>query len=111
MAATRPYRDAARAALPAVAVLAAAALVAAVVGAVLMRAGTPVRATSLVQVSAFGSNPGALDMYVYRPDGLPVGAPVVVALHGCTQTAEDYWAHSGWPALADARRFALVLPQ
>ncbi|MER6298964.1 PHB depolymerase family esterase [Kitasatospora sp. NPDC001539] len=63
------------------------------------------------QVSDFGSNPGNLAMYSYVPTGLPAGAPLVVALHGCTQTANDYYSSSGWPKYADLYRFAVVFPQ
>ncbi|MFD4907059.1 extracellular catalytic domain type 1 short-chain-length polyhydroxyalkanoate depolymerase [Kitasatospora purpeofusca] len=63
------------------------------------------------QVTGFGSNPGNLAMYTYAPAGLPTGAPLVVALHGCTQTADDYYRHSGWPELADRYGFAVVFPQ
>ena len=44
-------------------------------------------AAQLVQVSSFGSNPGALDMYKYVPDGMTDDAPLVVLLHGCSQQA------------------------
>jgi poly(hydroxyalkanoate) depolymerase family esterase len=71
----------------------------------------PARAASLAPVASFGSNPGALTMYAYRPDGLPQGAPLVVALHGCTQDASTFFTGSGWRELADRRGFALVLPQ
>ncbi|WP_107094540.1 PHB depolymerase family esterase [Streptomyces sp. XY431] len=63
------------------------------------------------QVTGFGSNPGKLSMYTYAPAGLPSGAPLVIALHGCTQTADDYYRHSGWPELADRYGFAVVFPQ
>ncbi|MFJ8431554.1 PHB depolymerase family esterase [Kitasatospora sp. NPDC094019] len=63
------------------------------------------------QVTGFGSNPGNLAMYTYAPAGLPGGAPLVIALHGCTQTAADYYRHSGWPELADRYGFAVVFPQ
>jgi poly(hydroxyalkanoate) depolymerase family esterase len=72
---------------------------------------TPASAASLTQVTGFGSNPGNLSMYSYRPDGLPAGAPLVVALHGCGQTANEYFTNSGWRKYADLWRFALVLPQ
>ncbi|WP_158791463.1 alpha/beta hydrolase family esterase, partial [Streptomyces sp. NRRL WC-3549] len=68
-------------------------------------------ASGLTPVTGFGSNPGNLSMYTYVPAGLPAHAPVVVALHGCTQTAGDYYANSGWAQLADAYGFALVFPQ
>jgi poly(hydroxyalkanoate) depolymerase family esterase len=65
---------------------------------------------ALVQVTDFGANPGALDMYEHVPAGLPAGRPLVVVLHGCTQTAADI-ANAGWNALADANGFAVVYPQ
>ncbi|MEV0646274.1 PHB depolymerase family esterase [Phytomonospora sp. NPDC050363] len=68
----------------------------------------PARAATLQPVASFGSNPGNLAMYSYRPDGLPSGAPLVVVLHGCTQTAATYHANSGWQKFADAWGFALV---
>lgn len=71
----------------------------------------PARAASLQQVTGFGSNPGALSMYSYRPDGLPAGAPLVVELHGCTQNASTYFTNSGWREMADRHGFALVLAQ
>lgn len=63
------------------------------------------------QVTDFGPNPGNLQMYEYAPADLPPGAPLVVALHGCTQSADDYYAHSGWSKYADLYGFALVFPQ
>ncbi|ROQ26642.1 poly(hydroxyalkanoate) depolymerase family esterase [Streptomyces sp. PanSC19] len=77
----------------------------------LVALGPQASAAGLTQVSGFGSNPGNLSMYAYVPDALPAGAPLVVALHGCTQSASDYYAHSGWPTFADRYGFALVLPQ
>lgn len=66
---------------------------------------------SLTQVTGFGSNPGSLNMYSYIPANLPQGAPLVVALHGCTQNATDYYDDSGWPKYADLDGFALVFPE
>lgn len=63
------------------------------------------------QITGFGSNPGNLTMYQYTPGNLPAGAPLVVALHGCTQTANDYHTHSGWQKYADLWGFAVVYPQ
>ncbi|MFF4343304.1 PHB depolymerase family esterase [Kitasatospora sp. NPDC001540] len=78
----------------------------------LLTVGAPTAsAASLTQVGSFGSNPGSLAMYAYVPDGLPAGRPLVVALHGCSQSASDYHAHSGWAQFADQDKFAVVYPQ
>jgi poly(hydroxyalkanoate) depolymerase family esterase len=65
----------------------------------------------LQAVRAFGADPGALRMLTYVPDALPPGAPLVVVLHGCTQTASGYDAGTGWSTLADRHGFALLLPE
>ena len=71
----------------------------------------PAQAASLTPVTGFGSNPGNLAMYSYRPDGLPAGRPLVVLLHGCTQDATGYFTNSGWRKFADQWGFQLLLPQ
>ncbi len=86
----------------------------AVLMAVLAALLVPLPATAaggLTQVTGFGSNPGALANYSYLPSNLSAGAPLVVALHGCTQNATDYFGHAGWQKFADLNGFALVLPQ
>ncbi|MBL9017317.1 MAG: PHB depolymerase family esterase [Myxococcales bacterium] len=65
---------------------------------------------ALTAVTGFGSNPGALSMYEYVPAGLPAGRPVVVVMHGCTQTAAAMEA-AGWNALADQYKFTVVYPE
>src|SRR4051794_9190646 len=60
------------------------------------------------QVTGFGSNPGGLTMYSYLPTTLTAKPPLVLALHGCTQSANDYYADSGWPKYADLYGFAVV---
>jgi poly(hydroxyalkanoate) depolymerase family esterase len=62
-------------------------------------------------LSNYGSNPGALQAQFYLPDTLSEGAPLVVVLHGCTQTAAGYDYMSGWSQLADEAGFALLYPE
>jgi poly(hydroxyalkanoate) depolymerase family esterase len=50
-------------------------------------------------------------MFTYTPEHLPPRAPLVVALHGCTQTADEYDHGTGWSSLADRLGFAIVYPQ
>ncbi len=67
-------------------------------------------AFALTAVSSFGSNPGALQMFKHVPASMPAGAPLVIAMHGCTQTAAAYEA-TGWTALANKYKFYVVYPQ
>jgi len=68
-------------------------------------------AKRLREVMGFGSNPGNLRMFVHVPERLSRDAPLVVALHGCSQTADDYDYGAGWSSLADRLGFAVVYPQ
>jgi poly(hydroxyalkanoate) depolymerase family esterase len=65
---------------------------------------------ALALVTDFGPNPGALLMYEHVPAGLPADAPVVVVMHGCTQTAASM-EPAGWNALADQLGFVVVYPE
>lgn len=69
------------------------------------------RGTRLQEVQGFGSNPGALRMMTYVPQNLPQSAPLVVVLHGCTQTAGSYDYGTGWSTLADRHGFAVLYPE
>lgn len=86
-------------------------VVALVLGAALTGPTPAHAAVALTRVGNFGSNPGALTMYVYRPASLPANPPVVVALHGCTQSAQTYADNSGLPQLADRDKFLLVFAE
>lgn len=77
----------------------------------LIALGFALPAAAQTEVAGFGSNPGNLRMFKYVPSSLPTGAPMVVALHGCAQSASSYDAESGWQRFADRFRFALLLPQ
>jgi poly(hydroxyalkanoate) depolymerase family esterase len=72
--------------------------------------GAP-RTAVLPEQIGFGSNPGNLRMFTYVPVHLQAGAPLVVVLHGCTQTAGGYDFGAGWSVLADRYGFALLLPE
>jgi feruloyl esterase len=76
-----------------------------------MRDGSFSASGRLSRVAAFGSNPGALDMFTYVPEHLPPAPAMVVVLHGCTQDAAGYDLGSGWSSLADEYGFVLVYPQ
>ena len=68
-------------------------------------------ASRLAALTAFGTNPGALLGHMHVPKDLPASAPMVVVLHGCTQTAAGYDHGSGWSRLADRAGFAVLFPE
>lgn len=73
---------------------------------------SPPRPGRVSEIAAFGTNPGALRMLVYMPPRRPApGAPLIVVLHGCRQSAEHFAAAAGWVHLAAARGIPLVLPE
>ena len=69
------------------------------------------RADRLTDLARFGTNPGALRARIYIPANLVDNAPLVVVLHGCTQSAAGYDQGSGWSALADLHGFAVLFPE
>ena len=68
-------------------------------------------ASSRLTEASLTPNPGHLRMWHYRPADLPPGAPLVVVLHGCGQTAAAFDAGSGWSVLADRIGCALLFPE
>jgi poly(hydroxyalkanoate) depolymerase family esterase len=65
----------------------------------------------LSNLTGFGDNPGNLKARIYIPSGLRKKAPLVVVMHGCTQSAALYDQGSGWSRLADRNGFALLFPE
>lgn len=65
----------------------------------------------LRELEVFGSNPGNLGAWFYAPDNGTEPVPLVVVLHGCTQTAQGYDLGSGWSELAEAYGFAVLFPE
>jgi len=50
-------------------------------------------------------------MHVYVPDDVAASPALVIALHGCTQTADSFDQGTGWSHLADRLGFVLVFPE
>jgi poly(hydroxyalkanoate) depolymerase family esterase len=59
----------------------------------------------------FGPNPGKLIAKKFIPSDLTAHAPLVVVLHGCTQTPEAYDYGTGWAAMAARHNFAVLYPE
>lgn len=67
--------------------------------------------TRLVEAAPLAADPGNLRMLYHVPADLPPRAPLVAALHGCTQTAAAYDQGTGWSQLADEHGFAVLFPE
>ena len=97
-------------------VMAAAALAAAALGAAALTAAgglqmaPPASAASLVQITNFGNNPGSLQMYVYVPDGVKASAPILVAMHQCTQSGPAFFSGTEFASLANRYGFIVIYP-
>lgn len=68
-------------------------------------------ASALTEMADFGDNPGCLRAWSYVPTTIRKKPPLVVVLHGCTQTAASYNHGAGWSQLADEQGFVLLFPE
>jgi poly(hydroxyalkanoate) depolymerase family esterase len=73
--------------------------------------GSGTASSRLREIRNFGSNPGELRMFAHLPPQVSKDCPLVVALHGCQQSAAGYDLGAGWSTLADRFGFALLLPE
>jgi poly(hydroxyalkanoate) depolymerase family esterase len=62
---------------------------------------------------SYTNGSGTLSYELYVPSSYKAGTavPLVVALHGCTETADVYRQLSGWDAEAEAKGFIVLFPQ
>lgn len=67
----------------------------------------------LQEINNFGSNPGNLRSYIYVPKNGIAGTQLslVVALHGCSQNAQEISDETGWNKLADEYGFIVLYPE
>ena len=61
---------------------------------------------------SYSNSAGTLSYQLYVPTSHATSLmPLVVALHGCTQTADSYRQLSGWDTYAQANGFVVLFPQ
>lgn len=65
---------------------------------------------NLTVLEEFGTDPGSLLANTYIPRSFLKNGPLVIVLHGSTQSAESYNAGSGWSILAEECGVALLFP-
>jgi poly(hydroxyalkanoate) depolymerase family esterase len=75
--------------------------------------GAATAATGTLTSADYSGSEGAQHYELYIPSTYQAGTPVplVVALHGCTQTADQFRLLTRWDALAEAKGFIVVFPQ
>jgi len=75
--------------------------------------GSARAATGTLMSADYSGSEGAQHYELYVPSTYQAGTPMplVVALHGCTMTADQFRLLTRWDALAEAKGFIVVLPQ
>ena len=66
---------------------------------------------ALTQVTGFGANTSNTKMYIYVPSKLAAKPGVIVAIHYCTGTAQQYYSGSPYAQLADQKGFIVIYPE
>ncbi len=62
------------------------------------------------EAGVYRGSEGSLNYRLYRPANATAGMPLVVMLHGCTQSAEDFARGTGMNRLADELGFLVAYP-
>lgn len=64
----------------------------------------------LVRVTDFKAGPTNVGMYSYVPKNLKTPAPIIVAVHHCQGSAQQYSGESKYMQLADQHNFLVIFP-
>jgi hypothetical protein len=75
--------------------------------------GTPSSLPGKTFSGTFTGSAGSLDYIGYVPSTYKAGTavPLVVSLHGCTESADQFRQLTRWDSLAEAKNFIVVFPQ
>ena len=75
--------------------------------------GAATAAAGTLSTGDYSGQEGAVHYQLYVPSSYTPATPVplVVALHGCTQTADGFRALTRWDAVAEAKGFIVLFPQ
>lgn len=63
-----------------------------------------------LELTRFGPNPGQVRLFLFAPSSPKPGTGLVVALHGCLQTAADF-QKTGWSGVAETHGFYVLYVQ
>jgi feruloyl esterase len=68
----------------------------------------------LLEIKNFGTNPGKIKMFLHEPKVAKLSSlkkPILIVLHGCSQSAEGIARQTQWNVLADKYGFYVIYPQ
>src|SRR5688500_20168710 len=71
---------------------------------------TPASAASLQQITNFGPNPSNIKMYLYVPANVSARPAILVGVHWCHGTAQDFYSGTRYASLADRYGFIVIYP-
>ena len=71
---------------------------------------SPASAAALQQITGFGDNPSGIKMFLYVPDSVPANPAILVGVHWCHGTAQDFYAGTQYASLADRYHFIVIYP-
>jgi acetylxylan esterase len=71
---------------------------------------SPASAAALQEVTDFGDNPSGIRMFLYVPDTVTADPAIVVGVHWCHGTAQDFYNGTQYAALADRYGFIVIYP-
>jgi len=66
--------------------------------------------SSLQQVTGFTAGPTAAKMYIYVPTTKVSPAPIILAIHYCTGTAQAYFSNTLYAQYADTYGYIVIYP-
>ncbi|KAI0356388.1 putative acetylxylan esterase A [Trametes cingulata] len=67
-------------------------------------------ASTLHQITNFGSNPNNIGMFVYKPKNVAPKPPLIVASHYCSGTAQAYFTGSKFAQLSETYGYVVLFP-
>ncbi|KAI0779950.1 putative acetylxylan esterase A [Fomes fomentarius] len=67
-------------------------------------------ASTLHQISNFGTNPNNVAVYAYKPAKVQAKPPLIVAIHYCSGTAQAYFQGSQFAQLSETHGYVLLYP-
>jgi acetylxylan esterase len=71
---------------------------------------SPASAAALQEVTDFGDNPSGIKMFLYVPDNVDDNPAILVGVHWCHGTAQDFYNGTQYAALAERYGFIVIYP-